>query len=78
MLIYCHTRSTIWYQVLCPQVPAEVQYFNETEGARVYSTGEEILTQSLIQEHCTTLAVGVDTEWVEQVHRKAHRRKQAL
>ena len=24
-------------------------------------------------EHCTTLAVGADTEWVEQVHRKAHR-----
>jgi len=28
------------------------------------------------REHCTTLAVGADTEWVafEQVHRKAHRR----
>jgi len=24
-------------------------------------------------EHCTTLAVGADTELVEQVHRKAHR-----
>jgi len=23
---------------------------------------------------CTTRAVGVDTEWVEQVHRKVHRR----
>ena len=44
--------------------------FNETEGA---TDGKFSLNHRLL-EHCTTLAVGADTEWVEQVHRKAHRR----
>ena len=33
-----------------------------SEGA----TGGKILTRPLTLEHCTTLVVGADTEWVEQ------------
>jgi len=48
----------------------DMQYINETEGG----THGKILIQPLILEHCTTLAVGADPEWVVEVHRKAHRR----
>jgi len=37
------------------------RYFNETEGA---TDGKFSLNHRLL-EHCTTLAVGADTEWVE-------------